>query len=61
MNSGEKVMKWIKDTFDDLGNVIIEDYERLPFGKKIMDFTDDYVIVYYDDERDRVKYRFKER
>ncbi|ALX47515.1 hypothetical protein [Lentibacillus amyloliquefaciens] len=60
MRNEECVMKWIKETFDDLSEVTIEDYNRLPCGKKITDCTDDYVIVYYDDEKDRVNFLFKE-
>lgn len=58
MERKECVMKWIKETFNDLREVTIEDYDRLPFGKKITDDSDDYVIVYYDDEKDRVNFLF---
>lgn len=61
MKSKANVMKWIKETFDDLSEVIIEDYSHLPYGKKITDYTDDYVIVFYDDRKDRVNYLFKEK
>lgn len=61
MDRNECVMKWIKETFNDLNEVIIEDYDRLPYGKKITDCTDDYVIVYYDDGKERVNFLFKEK
>lgn len=60
MRKEECVMKWIKETFEDLSEVTIEDYDRLPYGKKITDCTNDYVIVYYDDKRNRANYLFKE-
>ncbi|WP_100012914.1 hypothetical protein [Lentibacillus sediminis] len=61
MGSKASVMKWIRETFDDLREVIIEDYGHLPYGKKVTDYTDDYVIVYYDDGKGRVNYIFKEK
>lgn len=61
MESKERVMKWIKETFNDLSEVTIEDYDHLPCGKKITDSTDDYVIVFYDDRKDRVNFIFKEK
>lgn len=61
MNNKDCVMKWIKEIFSDLSEVNIEDYDHLPCGKKVTDFTDDYVIVYYDGRKDRVNYLFKEK
>ncbi|WP_373894768.1 hypothetical protein [Virgibacillus sp. CBA3643] len=61
MSNEECVMKWIKEIFDDLNEVTIGAYSCLSCGKKVTDCTDDYVIVYFDDERDRVNYLFKEK
>lgn len=56
----ECVTKWIEENFDDLSKVLVEDYDDFPYGKKITDCTDDYVIVFFDHERQRVNYWFKD-
>ncbi|QQK76284.1 hypothetical protein HUG15_12450 [Salicibibacter cibarius] len=61
MSKKEYVTEWIEDVFGDLNEVTIEDYDHLPYGKKITDCTDDYVIVYYDDRKNRVSFIFKEK
>lgn len=53
-------MKWIKDTFIDLDDVTIEDYDQIPYGKKVTDNSNDYVIIYYDNQKEAVKFLFKE-
>lgn len=61
MRKEERVMNWIKELFDfdDMNEVIIEDYDHLSYGKKITDCTNDYVIIYFDDERNKVNDLFK--
>ncbi|MYL56654.1 hypothetical protein GLW20_03955 [Virgibacillus halodenitrificans] len=52
-------MKWIKNTFDDMTEVTIKNYDRLCLScKKVTDCSDDYVIVYYDDKQNKVSYPF---
>ncbi|MFD2923131.1 hypothetical protein [Halobacillus naozhouensis] len=43
-------------TMDD---ITIEDYPHLPYGKKVIDQQDDYMIIYWDKKTKHVKYTFK--
>jgi hypothetical protein len=57
-NQIHEVQKWISEHFQN-GVVCIEDYPALHHGKKIIDDNQDFVIVFYDEKKDRINYYFK--
>jgi hypothetical protein len=42
-----KVLKWIENHFD-LSAIVIEDFNVLPYGKRILDVNGDEMAVFYD-------------
>ncbi len=54
----QRVHAWISEHFD-LTKVSIDNYDAVPFGKRVTDRHDDYVIVAYDTQWNRIAYKFK--
>ncbi|MCM2603749.1 hypothetical protein NDQ57_03405 [Rossellomorea marisflavi] len=42
-----KVLNWIKDHFD-MSAIVVEDFNVLPYGKRILDMDGGEMAVFYD-------------
>ncbi|WP_245998281.1 hypothetical protein [Siminovitchia terrae] len=51
----QKVMDWIKDKFD-MDSIVIEDFNVMPYGKRIMDMHGQEMAVFFDYWTDQVKH-----
>jgi hypothetical protein len=54
------IEEWIEENFEG-EDVAIEDCHDYPYGKEITDKSNDYVIVFYDLDKGRINYLFKEQ
>ncbi|MBM7587906.1 hypothetical protein JOC86_004481 [Bacillus pakistanensis] len=57
----QMIEEWIEENFEG-EDVVIEDCHDYPYGKEITDQSnDDYVIVFFDRDKGRINYLFKEQ